>query len=133
MDWLKAGDLSTSYFHSRANQSNRRNYISSLVLDDGSILEEEKCISEAFVGYFGNLYQSANTTYLDPILQGIESKVIDRMNVELIRPFTTTEEEQSLKQMKPITAPGLDGMRPLFFKSYWNIVGTRLLMQLYLC
>lgn len=76
MDWLKAGHLSTSYFHSRANQSNRRNYITSLVLDDGSILEEEKCISEAFVGYFGNLFQSANTTYLDPILQGIESKVI---------------------------------------------------------
>ena len=46
------------------------------------------------------------------------------MNDELTRPFTAAEVEQALKQMKPMTAPGLDGMPPLFFKSFWSIVGS---------
>ena len=44
MEWLKAGDLNTSYFHSQANQRNRWNFISKLVLDSGEILEEEQKI-----------------------------------------------------------------------------------------
>lgn len=42
VQWLKAGDMNTGYFHSRANQRNRRNNISKLVLDDGAIIEEER-------------------------------------------------------------------------------------------
>ena len=52
VDWLKAGDLNTSYFHSRANQRNRRNYISKLLLDSGEVLEEDHKIGKAFVDYF---------------------------------------------------------------------------------
>ena len=45
------------------------------------------------------------------------------MNAELARDYTAEEVECSLKQMKPLTAPGLDGMSPIFFKSYWNFIG----------
>ena len=31
--------------------------------------------------------------------------------------------ERSLKQMKPLTAPGPDGTSPIFFKSCWNFIG----------
>ena len=46
------------------------------------------------------------------------------MNAELIWPFFALEVKQSLKQMKPLTAPGPDGMPPLFFECYWSIVGN---------
>ena len=46
------------------------------------------------------------------------------MNAELIRPFSALEVKQALKQMKPLTAPSPDDMPPLFFKSYWSIVGN---------
>lgn len=117
MDWLKVEDLNTSYIHSRANQRNRRNFISKLVLDSGEILEKEQRIGEAFVDYFRNLFQTANTSSLDLILQGMELKVSNQMNAALIQPFTV-EVEQALKQMKPMTAPGPDSMPPLFYKSY---------------
>ena len=42
------------------------------------------------------------------------------MNSELIRNFTAEEVEFALKQMKPLTAPGPDGMSPIFFKSCWK-------------
>ena len=124
VDWLKVGDLKTSYFHSRANYSNRKNYIPKLVLDNGVIIEEEKGIGEAFVGYFCSLFQYASTSNFDPFLQEIEPKVTNQMNAKLTWPFSALEAEQSLKQMKPLTAPGLDGMPPFFFKSYWSVVGN---------
>ena len=46
------------------------------------------------------------------------------MNADLTRPFTTMEVEQALKQMKPMIAPGPDGMPPIFYKFYWNTVGS---------
>ena len=52
VEWLKSGDLNTSYFHSRVTQKNKRNFISKLILEDGSVMEEEKLIGEAMVDYF---------------------------------------------------------------------------------
>ena len=45
------------------------------------------------------------------------------MNVELTRAYTTKEVEQAIKQMKSMTALGPNGMPPLFYKSFWTIVG----------
>ena len=45
------------------------------------------------------------------------------MNAELVRECTIEEVERSLKQMKPLTAPGPDGTSPIFFSS---LVGTLL-------
>lgn len=42
VEWLKSGDMNTSYCHSRASQCNRRNFVSKLVLKDGIVIEEEK-------------------------------------------------------------------------------------------
>ena len=124
MNWLKAGDLNTSYFHSRENQRNRRNFISKLTLDSGEVVVEEQKIGEAFVQYFQSIFQSSNPVEFDPILQRIEPKMTPLMNADLTRPFTALEVEQALKQMKPMSAPGPDGMPPIFYKSYWNIVGS---------
>ena len=45
------------------------------------------------------------------------------MNLELTKEYTACEVELALKQMKPISAPGPDGMPPIFFKHFWNTVG----------
>lgn len=45
------------------------------------------------------------------------------MNSDLTRDFTTDEVKFSLKQMKPLTALGPDGMSPIFFKSCWKFIG----------
>lgn len=37
--------------------------------------------------------------------------------------YTAEEFKFSLSQMHPIKAPGPDGMCPMFFQSYWHIVG----------
>ena len=45
------------------------------------------------------------------------------MNSNLIREYTVDEVEFALKQMKHLTAPGSDGMSPIFFKSCWKFIG----------
>lgn len=93
VNWLKASDLNTTYFHSHANQRNRRKFIPKLVLDRDEVLEEEQKIREALVDYFQSMFQSTNTTGLDPILQGIKPKVTPQMNADLTCPFTAIKVE----------------------------------------
>lgn len=85
--WLKDGDLNTSYFHSRATQRNRRNFISKLKLEDGSEATDEKQIGAAMVEYFKNLFTSVVPSNFETILQGVECKVTRAMNVDLAKDF----------------------------------------------
>ena len=46
------------------------------------------------------------------------------MNAQLTCEFNAVEVEMDLKQMSPLKSPGPDGMPPLFFQSYWSLVGS---------
>ena len=115
VEWLKSGDFNTSYFHSRATQRNRRNFISKLVLDDGSPVERDYKNGEAMVDYFRNIFTSAASSNFNQILQGIEKKFPPQMSSALTREYTTIEVEHALKQMMYLSAPGPDGMSPTFY------------------
>ena len=45
------------------------------------------------------------------------------MNDQLLQPFSRDEVETTMNQMEPITALGPDGMPPLFYQSFWSLVG----------
>ena len=45
------------------------------------------------------------------------------MNEQLSREFQAWEVQQAIKQMAPLKTPGPDGMPPLFFQHYWNLIG----------
>uniref|UniRef100_A0A2N9GD20 RNase H type-1 domain-containing protein n=1 Tax=Fagus sylvatica TaxID=28930 RepID=A0A2N9GD20_FAGSY len=45
------------------------------------------------------------------------------MNQSLICQFTETEVITAMKQMAPLKAPEPDGMPPVFYQSYWHVVG----------
>ncbi|XP_041024031.1 uncharacterized protein LOC121264798 [Juglans microcarpa x Juglans regia] len=53
----------------------------------------------------------------------LAGRVTDEMNVDLIKPYTEAKVFAALKQMEPASAPGPDGMAPLFFQNYWPILG----------
>lgn len=44
--------------------------------------------------------------------------------------YTAEEFKFSLSQMHPIKAPGPDGMCPMFFRTYWHIVGPSMTSML---
>ena len=45
------------------------------------------------------------------------------MNEELLRPFEVSKVQFALKQMDSDTAPGRDGLPPMFYKKFWSKIG----------
>ena len=122
VDWLHDGDKNTKYFHCRSTEHNKRNYISGLENELGFWVEEESQIGGMLVQYFSNLFTSSNPINLDLVLEGVLPVVNDEMNEGLNRPFEPNEVQGTLKQMEVGTAPGSDGLPPLFYKQYWSKV-----------
>ena len=56
------------------------------------------------------------------MIEAVHLKVTDRMNSILSQEFHAREVEKALKQMHPLTAPGPDGMPPLFYHHFWPTV-----------
>ena len=75
------------------------------------------------MGYFETIYKSNQPTCFEASLSSITTRVSIDMNEELLADFKSKEVWYALKQMHPTKAPGPDGLSPVFFKHYWNIVG----------
>lgn len=45
------------------------------------------------------------------------------MNVQLSIEFSEWEVKQAINQMAPLKAPKPDGMPPLLYQHYWNLIG----------
>ena len=65
---------------------------------------------------------------MDVVLEAIELKVTESMNQALLRDFTREEIDLALKHMEPLKAPGPDGMLPIFFQSFWSMIGPMLFL-----
>ena len=58
-------------------------------------------------------------------LRVIDRRVSDDMNDSLLKEFRVEEVRRVLKQMHPTKSPSPDGMSPIFFQKYWDVVGPQ--------
>ena len=123
VEWLKEGDQNMRYFHCRANHHNKRNYILGLEDDLGHWIEDEEHMGRLVSTYFESMFTTSNPDSFDEILCGVLPTVTVEMNNSLDRPYIAKEIQRARHQMAPLTAPGPDGMSPIFYKSCWHIVG----------
>ena len=81
-------------------------------------------IYEIMVSFYKNLFTSAHLpASLQIVLDAISPSSTDEMNADLIKVFTRAEVEFALKHMEPLKAPAPDDMPPIFFQSFWSLVG----------
>ncbi|XP_074302488.1 uncharacterized protein LOC141634059 [Silene latifolia] len=123
--WLKDGDRNTKFFHSKAGERKRKNFIPFLIDDEGRECAGEEKVEGVAVDYFKELFQTAEPTNFDDVLLGLEGRVTDRMNGMLRMDYREEEVVEALNQMHPLKAPGPDGMNGLFFQSYWHEIGPQ--------
>nr|POE98551.1 hypothetical protein CFP56_46459 [Quercus suber] len=75
--WLKEGDSNSRYFHCRANQRNKRNFITGLENSAGEWVEDEGRMGAAVEEYFRSIFTSSRPTDFEKILQGIHPAITE--------------------------------------------------------
>ena len=70
-----------------------------------------------------SLFTSSQPTDFSDIMDAVYPSVTEDMNTQLLRPFLREEVEVAIKEMKPTTAPSPDNMPPLFYQSFWSLIG----------
>lgn len=80
-------------------------------------------IERVFVDFYADLFTSSNPLDFFEIIEAVQPKVTEAMNVRLTREFQAEEVYRALKQMYSLKALGLDGMPPIFFQHFWLVVG----------
>ena len=124
MQWLKDGDRNTRFFHSKASQRRRKNYIKGLYDKDGQWCTNPSRVEGIVLEFYQALFTSQNPENFDEILAQMPRLVTDEMNNDLMTKFQKEEVETALKQMAPLKSPSLDGMPPIFYQHYWSLVGN---------
>ncbi|KAK1664363.1 hypothetical protein QYE76_052522 [Lolium multiflorum] len=73
--------------------------------------------------------QNNTCNNMDEILDHIDPRVTPMMNELLCKEFTPEEVKDALESIGDLKAPGLDGMPSIFYKKYWDIVGTQVIEE----
>ena len=81
-------------------------------------------VNATIVDFYQNLFTLGSPSNFEEVIETIPHVVTDEMNDMLMTKFHIQEVEVALKQMAPLKAHGLNGMPPLFYQSYWSLLGS---------
>lgn len=122
VQWLKDGDKNTSFFHASVMQRRRSNRIDQLDSLQGGVCAGKEEVLKEVSDYYENLFQSEDVGGWEAKLEGIPTTITAHMNSRIIRPVEDCEIKKATFSMNSNKAPGMDGMTPLFFQSFWHII-----------
>ncbi|KAL5569458.1 hypothetical protein UlMin_026033 [Ulmus minor] len=110
-DWLTHGDRNSKFFHHKASERRRKNFIEGLKNMEGEWYTGIDNISNVVTDYFDKLFSSSNPSLLDmdTVFSCVKPKVSQSINEHLSRPFTGEEIRKALEDMPPTKSPGPDG------------------------
>ena len=129
--WIEEGDKNTKYFLNLEKARANSKVISSLELDDNTILTNQLDILQAQRQYFEDLYKldvNVNEDNLEEQLDlFIDQNEIPTLNEEQRKScegkVTLEELGRALKGLNIGSSPGLDGFTSEFYKVFWGRVG----------
>ena len=125
--WIKWGDRNTKFFHAKASQRQRKNCIMGLMDSEGRWQEDQKGIESTILEYFSTMFKIGQPVSFDASLIAIQTPVSPEMNDMLTAEFKAEEVQSALNQMHPTKTPGPDGMSPIFYQKYWDIIGNSII------
>ena len=71
VSWLKHGDRNTKFFHSKASQRRRRNYIEGIKDANGVWVEEVEAVAKVASDYFMNIFNAGTCDRMEECLSTV--------------------------------------------------------------
>jgi hypothetical protein len=126
--WLKEGDRNSKIFHLSTLVRRRRNQIAEIQLEDGQWIHKRKDIEDYFTKHFLEVFQS-DSPLIPQDLEGLMPPCISlEENIKLVRILDMEEIKAVIWELNPMKTSGPDGLPGLFFKKYWSIVGSQVVI-----
>jgi hypothetical protein len=94
IDWLRAGDRNTSFFHRKATLRQNKNKIRKLKRPDGTFTNDVAEMEDMASTFFQDLYTRDNVVEPEIILETMQPCVDEHMNEKLIAPFTEKRDKR---------------------------------------
>ena len=91
---------------------------------NGGWCSSQAQVNATIVDFYQNLFTLGSPSNFEEVIETIPHVVTDEMNDMLMAKFHIQEVEVALKQTAPLKAHSLDGMPPLFYQSYWSLLGS---------
>lgn len=121
--WLHKGDNNAEFFHRVVNGRKRKSTIFSLQ-DGENTIEGDNALLKHANNYYRSLFGPPDNIRIPPSpeLFGEASKLSDRENNELCKPFSEEEIKYALFQMEYNKAAGPDRIPIEFYQHCWEII-----------
>jgi hypothetical protein len=100
----------------------RKNKITKLKNQDNEWCEDPKVLQSMAVDFFRDLYSADSNVDASALIELMDAKITDEMNVDLCRSFSAEEISDALFQMGPLKAPGPDGFPARFYQRHWEVL-----------
>ena len=118
--WLSEGDANTALFHFHARHRKRKNFISKLTSDEGSILTKHEEKEKNIFDFYSSLIGSSTDREVTINLEELNMLSFDLADLEA--PFTEEEVWKTIKSLPADKAPGPDGFTGKFYLVCWPII-----------
>jgi hypothetical protein len=119
---LRERDRNTSFFYRHAPRRKHTNCIEFPEAVDGTICENRDEIHAEVQGFYQAFYHSQGFQEMDDLINFVQPKVNQEMNLGLDVVYTEEEIKCALFQMAPPKAPRVDGFTAGFFQRHWDLV-----------
>lgn len=125
-DWITLGDKNTSFYHTKTLIKRRRDRVAKLKNSDGVWITDETHQSSMAFNFFKDTFSLDDQAPNQNFIKG-QFPALSSLSLTFLGSHITLEEvKHALFDMKPLKAPGADGLHTLFFQSQWPTVNTSL-------
>ncbi|XP_021970325.1 uncharacterized protein LOC110865358 [Helianthus annuus] len=123
VDWLRAGDMNSAFFHSSLKIRNHYNRIDVIHDSEGKLYEGDMVFS-AFVKHYEKFFGSQGDISLTPVPELFSKVLSPQVATQMVCPVTAEEVKKAMFSIGIDKAPGPDGYTAGFFKGAWPIIGN---------
>ncbi|CAN6691397.1 unnamed protein product [Malus baccata var. baccata] len=120
--WLREGDANTKFFHNSTLQRRRCNQIIKIKDELGNWVEQPGRVRKLVEDHFIQTFTTGGARNWGSLLDCISPRVMEDMNLALLKPVSEDEIKTAIFKMGGLKAPGPDGFQGIFYQSFWEHV-----------